>query len=371
MPYCTFQGIQLSRLGMGNMRLPVTGENGDTIDVAKARTIIDQAIAGDINYFDTAYIYHNGQSESFLDQALLSYPRDQYYLADKFNLQADQNYRRQFKTQLERLKTDYIDFYLLHGVSDDSAQTFLDNGCIDYFRSLKKEGRIRYLGFSFHGKPETLEKMVTRAEWDFVQIQLNYYDWYYGTAKRQYEILCEHHLPIMVMEPVHGGMLANIPEEARACLQTVAPSLQPAEWAFRFVADLPQVNVVLSGMSTTEQLSQNLCTFETLPPLSTAEKEAIQQACTIIHQSVGVPCTACRYCLNHCPQHLNIPELLQFYNEYHTGGKWRLGRLKAEDPAKLPGNCIACGLCTKHCPQDIKVYQYLHEMDEDYHSLNP
>ena len=138
MQYCTFQDIQLSRLGMGNMRLPVTGENGDTIDVAKARTIIDQAIAGDINYFDTAYIYHNGQSESFLGQALLSYPRDQYYLADKFNLQADQNYRRQFKTQLERLKTDYIDFYLLHGVSDDSAQTFLDNGCIDYFRSLKR-----------------------------------------------------------------------------------------------------------------------------------------------------------------------------------------------------------------------------------------
>ena len=210
MQYKNFKNeISLSRLGMGTMRLPTCGSSSD-IDYEKAQAIIDSAMKSGINYYDTAYIYHGGRSEEFLGAALAKYPRDSFYVADKFNFQAEPDYRKQFAEQLRRLKMDRIDFYLLHGIQDSFVDDILASGAIEYFDSLKKEGKIRYFGFSFHGSPQALRKLIDAYPWDFVQMQLNYYDWYCTGAKELYDILEQANIPVMVMEPVHGRVLAGV-----------------------------------------------------------------------------------------------------------------------------------------------------------------
>lgn len=369
MKYKQFKGIELSNLGMGAMRLPLLQEGSQAIDYEKGQEIIDYCYEHGINYYDTAYIYHEGESEVFLGKALSKYPRDSYYLADKFKISANPDFRAQFADQLNRLNTDYIDFYLLHGLADNNYKKVLNSGCVEYFKKLKEKGIIKYLGFSFHGKPEILREIVDNGEWDFVQIQLNYYDWYYGTAKEQYEILTEHHIPVMVMEPIHGGMLANLSEEAGKVLTALNADKSHASWALRFVRDLENVCVTLSGMSKLEQVVDNINTFNDNTPLSKEELDAIKISCDKTQESVGVVCTGCRYCVEHCPMELDIPYLLRLYNEYKLGGTWRLTRLKAEDPFKLPSVCLSCGVCTSLCPQSIKVYEYLEEMTKDFEAL--
>lgn len=366
MEFKQFKNIQLSRLGMGNMRLPIVDNDNAKIDYEKGQRIIDECMTAGINYYDTAYIYHNGLSEVFVGKALNKYPRDSYYVADKFNLHANPNFKEQFEEQLQRLNVDYIDFYLLHGVADDNIDDFLKSECIEYFNQLKQEGKITYLGFSFHGKPSVLKRMVEVYDWDFVQIQLNYYDWFFGTAKEQYDLLTEKQIPVMVMEPIHGGMLATLSEEAKNELDD---EYSPASWALRFVMDLDNCFVILSGMSTLEQTQDNIQTFNTFTKLTKTQHEKIEASCKITHQTTGVPCTACRYCVNHCPMQLEIPELLKFYNEYKSGGKWRLNRLNGEAEDKLPSNCIACGMCTVECPQNIEVYRFLKEMADDFETM--
>lgn len=216
MRYSKFcEHINLSKLGLGAMRLPQTEPGlAKPIDEPEAQKLVDYCMAHGVNYYDTAYIYHGGKSEEFLGRALAKYPRERFYVADKFNVQANPDYRAQFAEQLRRLRMEYIDFYLLHGVTDLTAISYEQCGCIPYFQEQKRLGNIRYLGFSFHGTPGCLRELLKLTDWDFVQIQLNYYDWFQGTAKEQYEILRAHGIPIMVMEPIHGGMLANLPEEA-------------------------------------------------------------------------------------------------------------------------------------------------------------
>ena len=242
MRYHQFEDLQLSQLGMGAMRLPQTEPGfAKPIDEAKAMELVDFCITHGINYFDTAYIYHMGQSEVFLGKALKGYPRNSFYVADKFNVQAEPDYKKQFARQLDRLQMDRIDFYLLHGVTDKLISDYLDHGAPEYFREQKRLGKIRYFGFSFHGSPDALEQMLARGPWDFVQIQLNYYDWFHGTARALYEILREHDIPIMVMEPAHGGMLADLPEAGRNLLLTAKPGATAASWAFRFLRTLPGI----------------------------------------------------------------------------------------------------------------------------------
>ena len=254
MRYKEFKGsAKLSMLGMGAMRLPVIGGDQGNIDYEKAKAIIDRAYQGGVNYYDTAYIYHNGKSEEFLGKALAEYPRESYYVADKFNLQAEPDYKKQFPEQLSRLNMEYIDFYLIHGIQDAWMDQFLECGALRYFDELKKQGKIRNLGFSFHASPNSLRKLLKIYPWDFVQIQLNYLDWHYGDAKELYEILEEAEIPIMIMEPVRGGKLANLTPEAEAILKEADPEASIASWALRFVMSRPQVQVVLSGMSNLEQ----------------------------------------------------------------------------------------------------------------------
>lgn len=366
MQYKEFRdGIKLSRLGMGNMRLPVKAdEPNKPIDYDKAKAIIDLAIKNGINYFDTAYIYHDGESEVFTGKALAEYPRDSYCVADKFNFQAKPDYRAQFAEQLERLQMDYIDFYLLHGIQDNFIDDILKSGCIEYFDQLKKERKIRYLGFSFHGNVENMKKMLAAYSWDFVQIQLNYYDWEYGNQRKLYEMLTEAGIPVMVMEPVHGGLLATMNEKSAALLKEADPDASLASWAMRWIKSLDNVQVVLSGMGNLEMMNDNVATFSERPDVTEEEKELLKKAAALLRPDIAVPCTGCRYCVPNCPQELDIPMLLAAYNDAKSDSAWRLINLLGLPKEKLPASCIGCGACTAHCPQSLPIPDIMKEMAE-------
>lgn len=366
MIYKKFKDIQLSRLGMGNMRLPTQKPDDpkSPIDREKAAEVLARAMQCGINYYDTAYIYNDGESEACLGEIISKYPRDSYYLATKFNLSANPDYKQVFEQQCERLKTDRIDFYLLHCIMDSNIDDYLGCGCIEYFKQLKQQGRITYLGFSSHASPKTLERMASAAEWDFAQLQINYFDWYYSTAKQEYEVLVNHNLPIMVMEPVRGGKLASLPAEAEKLLSDAAPGRSPASWALRFVKNLPQVQVVLSGMNTVQQMDDNAATFSDEAPFGEGEQQLVSQAADILHKQFHVPCTACRYCCSDCPMSINIPEYLKVYNLYKTDGNWGLRGLDSVDSQGKPADCIGCESCVAHCPQGIRIPDCLKELAE-------
>ena len=363
MQYSKFKNIELSRLGMGAMRLPQTEEGwGKPIDYDEAQKLIDHCMAQGINYYDTAFFYHNGDSEVFLGKALAKHPRDSFYVADKYNLPSMADYKAQFAEQLKRLQMDCIDFYMLHGISDDSLDTYMTNGCIEYFMEQKAQGRIKYLGFSFHATAPVIEKITARHDWDFAMIQLNYLDWFHGSAEKLYTHLDEKNIPIMVMEPVHGGMLAKLTDEGVALLKAAEPDRSIVSWALRFIADLPSVTVILSGMSNMEQANDNISTIKESKPLSEKDKKTLLEASTMLFKTMAVTCTACKYCLPDCPLELDIPTLLSVYNEYKAGGDWRLNRLKALPKEKRPEACTGCGICNNHCPQNIDIPPLMKDM---------
>ena len=373
MRYEIFNGkVKLSKLGLGVMRLPQTEPGfAGPVDEQKARELIDYCMAHGVNYYDTAYVYHGGRSEVVLGRALSGYPRDSFYLADKFNIQADPDFKAQFAEQLTRLQTEYIDFYLLHGITDLTAGDYESCGCIPYFQEQKRIGKIKYLGFSFHGTPDCLRELLAYNCWDFVQIQLNYYGWFQGTAKQQYEILREQGIPVMVMEPVHGGMLADLPEECLPYLP--GKDVSAAAWALRFVMNLPGVSVVLSGMSDLQQTEENVKTAGLEYRMTDEEMSGLEKISAILRRKIAVPCTGCRYCCDDCPQGLDIPSLLTAYNEYRDEAAalgdsdmavWRLFRLKALPGEQAPAACIGCGSCTAHCPQALDIPRYMREMAE-------
>ncbi len=366
MQYKPFKdGICLSRLGMGNMRLPQKEENGrKVIDTEKANALIDACYKAGINYYDTALIYHGGKSESFIGKALSAYPRDTWYIADKYNVLAMPDYTKQFPLQLERLGVDRIDFYLIHGIQDNFVDEVLTNGCIEYFDKMKKEGKIRYFGFSYHGNEANLLRCLNAYDFDFVQIQLNYYDWEYGNQRRLYEILEERGIPVMVMEPVHGGLLSRLNPEASAFLRDFDPSSSAASFAMRFVMSLPGVQVVLSGMNELSQLEDNVKTFSENREMSKEEKAAVKKAAELLRKDVPLPCTGCRYCVPNCPMGLEIPELLIAYNEFKGDHVWRLNGVLGLPKDKQPSACIGCASCTAHCPQSLDVPAAMREMAE-------
>jgi predicted aldo/keto reductase-like oxidoreductase len=359
MIYKPFKDESLSRLGMGNMRLPTTGEHGP-IDREKAQEIVDYAISHGINYFDTAYIYHGGESESFTGDALAKYPRSSYNLATKFNVMSGTDYKMYFEKQLEKLKTDYIDFYLIHGIFDNNIDQYINIGAVDYFAEQKKAGRIRNFGFSSHASVQALERFVKLRDWDFAQIQMNYLDWTLQNSKAQYELLTKYNIPVIVMEPVRGGRLASLSPEADAVLKEAQPNWSIASWAFRWLLRLPNVQVILSGMTTIDQIKDNVATFEKYEPLTDEQADVLMRACDMFRGQVNVPCTACRYCCDDCPQGLDIPKLMELYNHYKLsgpGGLWMMGSLD-----KKPSECIACGACATHCPQGIAIPDVIAEL---------
>lgn len=365
MIYTDFLGNKVSNLGMGNMRLPVVGEDawGD-VNYAEAQKIIDLCFECGVNYFDTAYVYHKGDSERFLGEALKAHKRASYFLATKFLVTADADYKKVFAEQLKRLATDYIDYYLIHSVQDNNADMYINGGAIDYFLHERSAGRVKHLGFSFHGSLELLDRFLTLQNvrqaggWEFVQIQFNYLDYYYGDAKALYDRICKENIPIIVMEPVRGGALANLGSDTEKALRQLHP-WSSAAWALRFVKEFPQVKVVLSGMHNVEQLKDNVETFCDSTPLTSEDKAAIKRAADSYKSKISAPCTSCNYCSPNCPAGLNISTLIALYNEHEYVLDFLkqsiVDKVKALPDGVQPKNCLGCGECKNYCPQQIDI----------------
>ena len=380
MIYRSFKDLKLSQLGFGCMRFasdPSTGE----IDQAKVNAMFDLAIREGVNYFDTAYPYLGGKSELAMAEGLSRYPRESYYIADKFpghSLTAPIDNIALFKVSLRKCRTDYFDFYLLHNITEWSVKYYESEEyhILPDMLQLKKEGKIRNLGFSFHGGPELLEAFLTRheGEFDFVQIQLNYLDWTLQDAKSKYEIIVRHGLGVWVMEPCRGGKLAVLPESESAKLRALHSAADAghsgnypgdASYAFRFLQNLPGVKVILSGMNEIFQVEDNLRTFREEWPLTSQERSVLLEIAENLKK--GVPCTACRYCCDGCPVGLDIPYLLQCYNDYKFAQSLPPSmRIDALEEEKRPAACIGCGQCTHACPQGIDVPAALAELAEMY-----
>ena len=372
MRYIDFQGKKLSMLGFGAMRLPTLGKD-DEIDFAEAEKMIDRAMDAGINYYDTAFPYHGGNSEIVTAKVLSKYPRDSYYLATKYpGHQVLDSYdpSEVFEEQLKKCKVDYFDFYLLHNVSETSIATYLDErwNIVNYFIEQKKQGRIKHLGFSTHGLPENLKQFldVYGEHMEFCQIQLNWLDWKLQNAKAKVDMLREFNLPVWVMEPVRGGKLVSLEEGYEKILKEARPDASVVEWAFRFLQTIPDVGMTLSGMSNFEQLRQNIATYETEKPLNEAEWNMLLGVAQKMTEKDTLPCTACRYCTTNCPMELDIPMIIDLYNEFnYSGGGFvppMVIRSLPED--KRPAACIGCRACESVCPQNIKISEMMSDFTE-------
>ncbi|HBA97481.1 MAG TPA: oxidoreductase [Lachnospiraceae bacterium] len=370
-----FKGINLSRLGFGTMRLPVVNGNAYDIDEKQADEMVRYAISHGINYFDTAYPYHGGMSEKVIGKLLSSYPRDSYYLATKYpGHQISKSYNPAviFEEQLKKCCVEYFDFYLLHNVYENSIQIYKDKqwGIVDYFIEQKRQGRIKHLGFSSHGGLKNLQEFLDFCgdKMEFCQIQLNYLDWTLQGAAEKYKFLTEKGIGIWVMEPVRGGRLANLPEEENARLRSMRPDEKSAAWAFRFLLGLPNVKMILSGMSDMAQMVENVETFQEEKPLTDTERAVLLEIAESMKNSI--PCTACRYCCDGCPQKLDIPMLISAYNEIRFSPSINVTmRLEALAGDKKPSACINCKKCTKICPQNIDIPEVMKSMAEEIKKL--
>ena len=365
MVYKEFQDKKLSALGFGAMRLPVSDSiPGTPIDEEKTEEMVDFALRHGVNYFDTAYGYHDGTSEVVMGKVLGKYPRDSYYLATKFpgyDLSNMDKVDTIFEEQLGKCGMEYFDFYLLHNIYEKNIDPYLDPkyGIMDYLLKQKENGRIRHLGFSAHGRYDTMKRFLEAYgdKMEFCQIQLNYLDWKLQDAKAKVELLNEYHIPIWVMEPLRGGRLAALPEETMEKLRTFRPEEKAPAWAFRFLQSVPGVTMILSGMSDFQQLQENIHTFETDQPLQKEEMDTVLAIADEMLGKTALPCTACHYCVSHCPKQLDIPSLLDLDIEHcFTGGGFLAPMaLMAIPKDKHPDACIGCRSCEAVCPQQIKI----------------
>lgn len=364
MIYRDFQDLKLSALGMGAMRLPVFNNDDGNVDQETVDKMVALAIDKGVNYFDTAWGYHNGTSEIALGKSLSKYPRESFYLADKFpgyDLSNMDKVEEIFEAQLRKCGVEYFDFYLFHNVCDMNIDDYLDpsHGIFDYLMKQKENGRIRHLGFSAHGDTGIMQRFLDAYgdHMEFCQIQLNYLDWSFQDAKAKVELLKKYNLPVWVMEPLRGGRLATLSPEDEEKLKALRPDEGIPAWAFRFLQTIPEVTVILSGMSNMEQMEDNLHTFEKDLPLNDTEMETLLGIANGMLVKKILPCTACHYCTSHCPQHLDIPRLLELYNEHvFTGGGFIAPMaLMAVPKDRQPSACIGCRSCEAVCPQQIKI----------------
>ena len=356
MIYHDFQDLKLSALGMGTMRLPTVSGDDTKIDEVQTAAMVEQAFTRGINYVDTAWFYHGGNSEIVMGKVLKNHPRESFYLATKFPGinpgMGCESVQQVFERQLEKCQVEYFDFYLYHNVTDRNVDMFLDpqNQIHEYLMEQKRLGRIRHLGFSTHGSLATIQCFLDAhgEDMEFCQIQLNWLDWKLQNAKAKVELLNRYNIPIWVMEPVRGGRLVNLPDEDMAALEALRPGVKTPEWAFRFLQSIPGVTMTLSGMSNDQQLQENLTTFDTFQPLNDAEWDTLMAMADRMIEKNAVPCTGCNYCVDHCPMNIVIPNVIKMYNESVSGSLIR-------PDAPGPKECIACGKCRLHCPQGIYI----------------
>ncbi len=369
MIYRDFQGMKLSALGFGAMRLPVIAGDDSQIDEAATFKMVDTAMEQGINYYDTAWGYHGENSELVMGKALARYPRDSFYVATKFPGYAASNWpkvKEIFPRQLEKLGVDYFDFYLFHNVCEMNIDAYLDDakyGIYSYLIEQKKNGKIHHLGFSCHGSLEVLKRFLEAygKDMEFCQLQLNYLDWTLQDGKAKVDLLKKWNIPVWVMEPLRGGKLASLPEAYEAELKALRPDEEIPAWAFRFLQSIPSVTMILSGMSNQEQLEKNLKTFAEDRKLNDEEMQTLLGIADKMLSVGTVPCTACHYCVSHCPMGLDIPHLISLYNEHvYTGGGFiapmALGALPED---KRPQACLQCRSCEQVCPQQIKISEVL------------
>ena len=366
-------GEKLSRLGFGCMRLSQTAEKA--IDEQELQRMVDYAIAHGVNYFDTAWPYHGGHSEIAIGKALARYPREKWFLADKYpghQIASSYNPAEIFEEQLKKCGVGYFDFYLLHNVYENSYDVYTDPkwGILDYFKEQKRLGRIRHLGFSCHARPDTLEKFLDYAgdSMEFCQIQLNYLDWTLQDAKAKYDLLTARNIPVWVMEPLRGGRLAALSEEDESRLKVLRPEESIASWSFRWLQNLPNVKMVLSGMSDYAQVTDNVHTFTEEKPQTVEEATLLAEIAEELKNAL--PCTRCRYCCEGCPMQLDIPMLIHAYNDLKFAGSMTVSmQMDALPEDKRPSACIGCGACAAICPQKIDIPAAMTELAEKLASM--
>lgn len=370
----------MKKLGFGMMRLPQTDKNDyGSIDQEQTNHMVDKYMEAGYNYFDTAYPYHNGNSEVAFRKAVVErYPRDSYVIADKlpiFSITKEEELEPIFNEQLERCGVDYFDYYLLHNVSGFSEAGFIGVDSFKFALEKKKEGKIKHLGFSSHANAEYIENIIKQhPEMEFIQLQLNYLDWDNDAieSRKCYEVAQKYNLPIIVMEPLKGGFLSNVPDEAKELMEEYNGE-KPVSWALRYVASLDGVFMVLSGSSNIKQLEENIKIMEEFKEINNEETEIISKVIEIINSKITVPCTKCKYCVSYCPKHIDIPRLFDWYNNEkieNNDGFTAVGNAYV-NYSKIDGNgiasdCISCGLCVKECPQHIDIPEIMKDVEKTF-----
>ena len=368
----TFCGEELGKFGFGLMRLP-RNEDG-TINTDETAEMTDRFLEAGLKYFDTAYVYEG--SEAAAKVALVDrHPRDSFFITSKLNANAakdEADAKNQINVSLERMGTDYIDFYLLHALSKKNVDKYENYGCWEYVKQLKEEGKIRHYGFSFHDSPELLDEILTKhPDAEFVQLQINYVDWEdpIVESRRCYEVAAKHGKPIVVMEPIKGGTLANPPASVKEIFTKANPDVSVASWAVRFAASLENVKIVLSGMSAKEQMEDNLSYMADFKPLSEEEQKVIAAAQDAFKAIPQIPCTACHYCTGGCPMQINIPDLFKIMNRdmlFNDRADSKKRYANATKDGGLASSCIGCLQCEGECPQHIEITSWLHKIAEAF-----
>ncbi len=357
-------GVRVSRLGFGCMRFPTLAEGG--IDEPRAAAMIDTAYKAGVNYFDTAYFYHDKQSETFTGRTLKAYPRESFFLATKLPMSMIKSLdqaKEIFDEQFRNLQVDKIDFYLLHCLTKENWKKTLEMGILDFLAEQQKAGRIRFLGFSFHDDYACFEEIVTHRDWDFCQIQFNYMDTDVQAGMKGYELCVERNIPVIVMEPVKGGSLATLSDDVADLFKAVRPEKSVASWAMRWVGSLEGCKVILSGMSNEEQVADNLATFTNFEPLSDSEQAVVAKVAQAIRARTFVSCTKCRYCMP-CPFGVDIPRNFAMMNQfamYNNQGSMNF-TWKDMGAEKNAAACKQCGKCEAVCPQHIAIREKLAEI---------
>ncbi len=361
-------GIELSLLGMGSMRFPLLDVEKDIIDEAEVERMVEYAINKGVNYFDHAWFYHNYKSEKLMGKILSKYDRSKIYIADKIPLwecKSEADVEKLFAEQLKNLQTDYIDFYLVHSIGKGRFKQIEDYKVMEKLERWKAEGKIKYIGFSFHDDLETFKKAVDYYPWDFSLIQLNYVDVNHQQGIEGYEMLKERGIPAFIMEPVKGGNLANFADDINAILKGHSPDESIASWAIKWLANLDNVKVIISGMSYLEQVKDNIKTVSNFTPLSQKELDLIKQVKTEIDARIEINCTGCNYCMP-CPKGVNIPKCFAVYNDYSMYKNdrflnWAYGLLHRDKGH--PKQCVDCGKCVPLCPQKLDIPKLLKKVE--------
>ncbi|MDR1559347.1 MAG: aldo/keto reductase [Clostridiales bacterium] len=356
----------MPKLGFGAMRLPYKGSESN-IDLDHVKKMVDLFLDSGFKYFDTAYVYHNGKSEIALKDTLVKrHPRGSYWIATKmpmWSVRKAEDLDRIFNDQLKKLGVDYIDYYLLHAMDSGREDTAIKTKAYEFAERIKREGKARFVGFSFHDSADVLERILKdHPRVDFVQLQINYSDVKEGSAGKLYDLAIKHNKPIIIMEPVKGGSLAKLDKDAEAVLKAARPNDSMASWALRYCASLAGVYTTLSGMSNLQQVEDNIKTFKNFEPLTKAEEELIDRALRA-GKGPAVPCTACRYCLETCPKDIAIPDVFAVYNQFKRSDdrEAAVSAYEAIPEGRRAWDCITCGACVEHCPQGIKIPEELAE----------